>query len=55
MYKNILIVILQSRPHSGAESIILGFISVAVILIVRVISIGIKKATAKKNDATKLK
>ena len=50
-----LFILLQHRAESGAEAIVLGLVSVVAILIVVGISTAIKKVTAKKKDAEKIK
>jgi len=43
------------RAETGGEAIALGFVSAISILLISAISGGIKKVTAKKKDAEKIK
>ena len=53
--QTLIYVLLQDRTESGAESLILGLVSVAGVVIFLGISSWIKKITSKKKDAKKIK
>ncbi len=48
-------ILLQNKADSGIEAIVLGLVSVAFVVIILGISSMIKKITAKKKDAEKMK